>query len=353
MADIYYLYEAAVNAAENAMKFGNAPERPESAYVTAAVTEAGNLYTAFSRAYVESGMQRQSCSEYEVATLVNISGESRIIALISVGFLSRQVVVPCDNCCNFLIQLNPQNINCEVATSPTSAVTLQQLLSRNAYPNNMGAGMYGQPNMPQMMNGQPQYGYGMPTGQPQYGYGMPAGQPQYGYGMPNQPQNPYGMQNQPQNPYNYSQPVPPSRVIGNTGSVYGGSGYYNNAPNQGSVYITGNGGNPPPAVTSISIPDPPTDGEKPVDNVISSGNLLQQRINDLLRDDGAARPTSASRAALSSFLEDDDDADDNGAKASETKEAAPAPAPEKPVDMKKMRKEFAKAKKAAKKGFFS
>lgn len=129
MTELHNLYETAMQILEKTAALGMTPEAIESTNVSAVLTDRGNIYTGLNGSRLQNGIPSKTCSEYEAVTAMMMSGENRIIGIVSIAFKNRQVVVPCDSCRELICRINPNNITCGIMTDENTALSLQMLIS--------------------------------------------------------------------------------------------------------------------------------------------------------------------------------------------------------------------------------
>ncbi len=320
MTELHNLYETAIQIIEKTISLGMSQEAIDSTTVSALLTDKGNIYTGINGNRLENNIPTKTCSEYEAITAMMMSGENRIIGIVSVLFKNRQVTVPCDKCRELICRINPQNITCGIMTDENTAVSLQILVNQsvdninNKVSNSVnnwdtGAEFWGNdepvqvPNMNNNMNnisnnmngnmnfrgnnypqqqyyngGYPQHNNNMMSNQMGY-YGNINNMNNMGYmGNMNNMGNNYYQQNSfpnnmNQNPYDYVNPIPPSNIQRN-----GAISKYSNV--SGNIYVHS-------TVTS--------QGQRMSENVsknVTSENIVEnnnsiyrQKLKDLLSTD--------------------------------------------------------------------
>lgn len=136
MTELHNLYETAMQILEKTMALGMTPEAVESTSVTAILTDRGNIYTGLNGSRLQNGVPSKTCSEYEAVTAMMMSGENRIIGIVSIAFKNRQVVVPCDQCRELICRINPDNITSGIMTDENTALSMQMLISGQTSYNN-------------------------------------------------------------------------------------------------------------------------------------------------------------------------------------------------------------------------
>ena len=260
MTELHNLYETAMQIINNAASSGLTSETMENISVSAILTDKGSIFTAINGTRLENGIPAKTCSEYEAINTMIMSGENRIIGIVTVAFKNGMITIPCEKCRSLIANINPQNITCGIMTDENTAISLhmlsnQKLKDKNDAVSNAGEwqtdgkfwgndepevpvmnnNFQNQPDMNRNMmnnsngfyNGNGNMGMNMNNGF--YGgyngnmngfYNGNMGM-NMGYsnmcGYNNQPVNGYYQQNNPypvqnQNPYDYVQPVPPSNI---------------------------------------------------------------------------------------------------------------------------------------------
>lgn len=68
-----------------------------------------------------------TCSEYEAVVNLLLSGENRILSVITISAENNAVVVPCEKCRQLIISLNPHNNNCQIVTGKNSQAIITSL----------------------------------------------------------------------------------------------------------------------------------------------------------------------------------------------------------------------------------
>ena len=350
-------------------------------YTSALITDKGNIFTALNRTS-ENGFGESGCSERVVADQAAMNNETHFTAIVTVSLADRSITMPCESCCKYLSKLDPQNSYCEVMTSESTSVMLKEYMSQMGYvldaaeifgddmfsgfdtpatppppvqtinsepdqfaappsQNDMDNGQPVYPNPDPMAGGQPMYQNGMAGGQPMYQNPMMNGQPMYqNPGMNGQPmyQNPM-MNGQPmyQNPMMNGQPMYPNGVVNGQNPYQSAApfpnGNMNGYPNSASsIYInpTANTQENSPSASATNLPENPDDS--------AQNNVYQQKLKSFLNiSDSPLHVSSPAEEPATPPPDDPTSAD----------------ASKNPKNVKQMKKELAKAKKAAKKGLFS
>ncbi len=131
MTELHSLYETAIQIIEKTISLGMSDEAIESTSVSALLTDKGSIYTGINGNRLENNVLTKTCSEYEAITAMMMSGENRIIGIVSVSFKNRQVIVPCEKCRELICRINPQNVTCGVMTDENTALSLQMLINQS------------------------------------------------------------------------------------------------------------------------------------------------------------------------------------------------------------------------------
>lgn len=300
MTELHNLYETAMQILEKTISMGISPQAMENTSVCAILTDRGNVYTALSGSRLENGVPVRTCSEYEAITAMMMSGENRIIGIVTIAFRNRQVTIPCDKCRELICRINYDNITCGIMTDENTALSLQMLINQSVEQKSVSAAVtpdiscqtdaefWGNDdsddtainNNPVMMNNN------------SINPVMMNNNPVNPVMMNNNPINPVMMNNnqvnpammngyyqQPsqqfrsQNPYDYVQPVPPSTIQRNTPVSR-----YNTA--SGNMYVHS-------SITSQYTPPVQTLSQ----NQNNSGeSVYKQKLKDLLKTDSDILP---------------------------------------------------------------
>ena len=370
MTELHNLYETAIQILEKTISMGMSPQALENTSVCAILTDRGNVYTALSGSRLENGVSVRTCSEYEAITAMMMSGENRIIGIVTIAFKNRQVTIPCDKCRELICRINYDNITCGIMTDENTALSMQMLINQSVEQKNTSvaatpdiswqtdAEFWGNDdsdipiyqadtavnNNPVMMNSNPAM-----MNNNQINPVMMNNNPAI---MNNNQINPVMMNNNPaimnnnqvnpammngyyqqpsqqlrnQNPYDYVQPVPPSTIQRNAPASR-----YNNV--SGNMYVHS-------SITSQYIP-PVQTLSKNTANQNSSESVYKQKLKDLLKTDSEILPKEPDEEQEKTQQPDVD--------SKEAKRLAKRDA----MYEKKAAKKIAKnAKKAGKKGFF-
>jgi cytidine deaminase len=136
LTELHNLYETAVQILDRTVAMGMTPEAIENTSVSALLTDKGNVYTGMNGNRLENGMPKKTCSEYEAITSMMMSGENRIIGIVTVSFKNRMVTVPCDECRALICRINNENISCGIMTDENTAVSLQLLSNQSTEEKN-------------------------------------------------------------------------------------------------------------------------------------------------------------------------------------------------------------------------
>ena len=136
MTELHNLYETAMQILEKTISMGMSPQAMENTSVCAILTDRGNVYTALSGSRLENGVPVRTCSEYEAITAMMMSGENRIIGIVTIAFKNRQVTIPCDKCRELICRINYDNITCGIMTDENTALSLQMLINQSVEQKN-------------------------------------------------------------------------------------------------------------------------------------------------------------------------------------------------------------------------
>ena len=139
MTELHNLYETAMQILEKTMSMGISPQAVENTSVCAILTDRGNVYTALSGSRLENGVPVRTCSEYEAITAMMMSGENRIIGIVTIAFKNRQIAIPCDKCRELICRINYDNITCGIMTDENTALSLQMLINQSVEQKNTSA----------------------------------------------------------------------------------------------------------------------------------------------------------------------------------------------------------------------
>ena len=131
MTELHNLYETAMQILEKTISMGMSPQAMENTSVCAILTDRGNVYTALSGSRLENGVPVRTCSEYEAITAMMMSGENRIIGIVTIAFKNRQVTIPCDKCRELICRINYDNITCGIMTDENTALSMQMLINQS------------------------------------------------------------------------------------------------------------------------------------------------------------------------------------------------------------------------------
>ena len=136
MTELHNLYETAMQILEKTISMGMSPQALENTSVCAILTDRGNVYTALSGSRLENGVPVRTCSEYEAITAMMMSGENRIIGIVTIAFKNRQVTIPCDKCRELICRINYDNITCGIMTDENTALSMQMLINQSVEQKN-------------------------------------------------------------------------------------------------------------------------------------------------------------------------------------------------------------------------
>ena len=136
MTELHNLYETAIQILEKTISMGMSPQALENTSVCAILTDRGNVYTALSGSRLENGVSVRTCSEYEAITAMMMSGENRIIGIVTIAFKNRQVTIPCDKCRELICRINYDNITCGIMTDENTALSMQMLINQSVEQKN-------------------------------------------------------------------------------------------------------------------------------------------------------------------------------------------------------------------------
>ena len=371
MTELHNLYETAMQILEKTISMGMSPQAMENTSVCAILTDRGNVYTALSGSRLENGVPVRTCSEYEAITAMMMSGENRIIGIVTIAFKNRQVTIPCDKCRELICRINYDNITCGIMTDENTALSLQMLINQSVEQKNTSvaatpdiswqtdAEFWGNDdsdipiyqadtavnNNPVMMNNN-QVNPAMINNNPAMMNSNPAMMNNNPAIMNNNQVNPAMMNNNPammnnnpammngyyqqpsqqlrnQNPYDYVQPVPPSTIQRNAPASR-----YNNV--SGNMYVHS-------SITSQYIPPVQTLSK----NQNSGESVYKQKLKDLLKTDSEI-----------STKEPDEEQEKLQQPDVDSKEAKRLAKRDAMYEKKAAKKIAKNAKKAEKKGFF-
>ena len=205
------MYEAMFNIVQDAAM----RHQQSGAYITPDDTvcvicaASQQVYTGISRVENRNGQPINVHAEIMAMQQMQAAGETSAESLLMVNLLTRQPMLPCNGCIQYIISQNPENVKCQVVL-PDRNIPLGEI-GKPAVNPYAGAAPMG--SMP--------YGAGsMPYGSMPYNGAVPNGSV---YGAPGS--MPYGGS------------VPFNSAVPNPGSAYGsGSMPYNGAVPVGSVY---------------------------------------------------------------------------------------------------------------------
>ena len=373
MTELHNLYETAMQILEKTISMGMSPQAMENTSVCAILTDRGNVYTALSGSRLENGVPVRTCSEYEAITAMMMSGENRIIGIVTIAFKNRQVTIPCDKCRELICRINYDNITCGIMTDENTALSMQMLINQSVEQkstsasdqniswqtdaefwgnddsdipiyqadtavNNNPVMMNSNQINPVMMNSNPVMMNSNPAmmNNNQINPVMMNGNPAMMNNNPaminNNPVMMNGYYQQPsqqlrnQNPYDYVQPVPPSTIQRNAPASR-----YNNV--SGNMYVHS-------SITSQYVP-PVQTLSKNTANQNSGESVYKQKLKDLLKTDSEILPK-----------EPDEEQEKTQQPEVDSKEAKRLAKRDAMYEKKAAKKIAKNAKKAGKKGFF-
>ena len=373
MTELHNLYETAMQILEKTISMGMSPQAMENTSVCAILTDRGNVYTALSGSRLENGVPVRTCSEYEAITAMMMSGENRIIGIVTIAFKNRQVTIPCDKCRELICRINYDNITCGIMTDENTALSMQMLINQSVEQkstsasdqniswqtdaefwgnddsdipiyqadtavNNNPVMMNSNQINPVMMNSNPVMMNSNPAmmnnnqANPVMMNSNPAMMNNNPAMINNNPVMMNGYYQQPsqqlrnQNPYDYVQPVPPSTIQRNAPASR-----YNNV--SGNMYVHS-------SITSQYVP-PVQTLSKNTANQNSGESVYKQKLKDLLKTDSEILPK-----------EPDEEQEKTQQPEVDSKEAKRLAKRDAMYEKKAAKKIAKNAKKAGKKGFF-
>jgi len=100
----------------------------DNSTISVIVSDDGSIFKASNGNTIENGQLKNTCSEYEAVTTMMKSNKTRIEYLITLDIESGAFVSPCNSCAELMVQINPDNIYCNVMVDINEAVQLHTLL---------------------------------------------------------------------------------------------------------------------------------------------------------------------------------------------------------------------------------
>lgn len=103
----------------------------DNSTITVLSTPQGDIIKASNGSVIKNGQLQNTCSEYEAVTSMMKSNKNRIENLITLDIESGNFVIPCNNCLDLIIQINPENLDSNVMVGVNETVKLHTLISNN------------------------------------------------------------------------------------------------------------------------------------------------------------------------------------------------------------------------------
>ena len=79
-------------------------------------TSTGNIYTGINRFQVHNGMVNAIHAEIDAINNMKLNNESIIESITVINSYTLSPILPCNNCINIIISINPENIKCQIVT---------------------------------------------------------------------------------------------------------------------------------------------------------------------------------------------------------------------------------------------
>lgn len=99
--------------------------------VTVISTDDGSIFKATNGSTIENGHLKDTCSEFEAITLMMKEHKTLIDYLITLDMETGEFCIPCDNCLELMLQINPKNSNAKIMTNVHEYTELNKLTSND------------------------------------------------------------------------------------------------------------------------------------------------------------------------------------------------------------------------------
>lgn len=100
--------------------------------ITVISTVDGSIFKATNGNTIENGHLKDTCSEFEAITLMMKENKTLIECLVTLDIESDEICIPCDNCLELMLQINPKNLNAKVMTNIDEYTELGKLISNDS-----------------------------------------------------------------------------------------------------------------------------------------------------------------------------------------------------------------------------
>jgi cytidine deaminase len=97
--------------------------------VTVLVTTDGEVFKANNGNVIKDGKLVNTCSEQEAVTAMMKANKTRIDYLVTLDMENADFIKPCKDCINLILQINPENAQCNVMVSEKETSTIETLAS--------------------------------------------------------------------------------------------------------------------------------------------------------------------------------------------------------------------------------
>jgi cytidine deaminase len=125
------LYNVALDALTEKKSNGFGFNVDDNSTITVLSTPDNETFKASNGSTIKDGQLTSTCSEYEAVTAMVKAGKNRIENLVTLDIETGSFVMPCNNCLELIMQVNPDNAYCNVMVDDNESVELHTLLKND------------------------------------------------------------------------------------------------------------------------------------------------------------------------------------------------------------------------------
>jgi cytidine deaminase len=125
------LYNVALDALTEKKSNGFGFNAYDNSTITVLCTPDNEIFKASNGSIVKDGNLTNTCSEYEAINSMVKANKNKVESLVTLDIETGSFVMPCSNCLDLIMQVNPENAYCNVMVDANESVELHTLLKND------------------------------------------------------------------------------------------------------------------------------------------------------------------------------------------------------------------------------
>lgn len=103
----------------------------DNSTITIICTKDGDIFKESNGNKVVNGKLTYTCSETEAVASMIKANQSKIDTIITLNVENGDFVMPCENCMDLILQINKDNLNCNIMTNINESVKLKDIINKD------------------------------------------------------------------------------------------------------------------------------------------------------------------------------------------------------------------------------